>query len=69
MVPSLVDIEWRPLGALLWQDTKGRVWELNPDRPEVFFQLELCPLSQVQGHFWEKAAKHYLGKGLEAGVD
>ena len=69
VVASLVDIEWKPLGALKWQDTGGRVWELDPDRPGVFFELEFRLLSEVQGHIWSKAAKHHLGKGLEAGVD
>ena len=69
VIATLLDISWKPLEPLKWEDSQGDIWEIDPEAPEAAYQLRALLTQQISMAIWKRAAKHYCGAGLEQGAD
>ena len=69
VIATLLDMEWAPLGPMRWKDPSGQEWEISPGEPAVKGQMKQVLQQAIVRQQWAKAAQHFAGKGLEAGVD
>ena len=68
-IATLLEEGWDPVGPLLWQDTEGARWELNLQVPNLGLQIRHQVAHHAEQRQWKIAAKHFLGQGMEQGVD
>eukprot|EP00972_Heterocapsa_arctica_P105861 15594758-Heterocapsa_arctica.AAC.1 len=64
-----MDLGWQPKQLWQWTDPGGQEWALDPNDGSLWQDLRQELISTITTKVWEKAALHYLGQGLEAGVD
>jgi hypothetical protein len=69
VIATALDIGWRPIQPLEWEDRGGDLWAFSPADPGLRTQLRHHLLQDLRGFIWQKAAKHLHGGGLENGLD
>eukprot|EP00972_Heterocapsa_arctica_P034080 5017344-Heterocapsa_arctica.AAC.1 len=63
-----MDLGWQPKQVWQWTDPGGKEWALDPNDGSLWQDLRHELIKTVTAKVWGKAAEHYLGLGLEAGV-
>ncbi len=68
LILSLQAIGWKPIGPAKWQNPKGEDWDFKGDRVDVVEMMNEMEVDIIKP-YWQKAATHYQGSGLEQGAD
>ena len=69
VVSTLFDIGWKPEGPISWRDHSGELLDIDLSQPSAFIKFRATLLRSLQLRIWSRASKHFLGTGLEEGVD
>ena len=69
VIATLFDIGWIPQEPSKWVDPQGVLWVFDYTSPHLNGRFFQNLQEQIQAIIWAKAATHYLGTGLESGVD
>ena len=69
VICTLRDIGWEPVSPNAWRDGKGFLWEVSSSNPLARLEFGLHLEDRIQAKIWAKASAHYLGEGLQGGVD
>jgi ribonuclease HI len=67
VIATLLDLQWRPMQADIWQDSDGE--EFNLRRCDRARLLDFALKGAAEEAVWKKASRGHLGRGLAGGVD
>ena len=66
VIATLLDLQWQPKQADLWQDSDGEAFALRQcDRTRL---LEFALKGAVEESVWKRASRWHLGRGLATAV-
>eukprot|EP00959_Pyramimonas_sp_CCMP1952_P130279 2724190-Pyramimonas_sp.AAC.1 len=66
-VAVVLDLGWLPLSPARWRDDRGELLQLA--QPDFRVHLRRSFQLTCDALIWRKASDHYLGGGVEGGVD
>ena len=69
VISTLLDVGWEPEGPVDWRDPSGKLVSVRVSEPGALMKFRFHFLHSIQGLIWGRASKHFLGTGLEGGVD
>ena len=72
LILALWQVNWDPLSPTLWLDPDGNEWQMGDDEHSHMqdpTDAIHAVLQSQQAVYWEKASKHWLGQGMEKGID